>query len=111
MTLSASIQAGNEVEFRAVFSAAASGLVGDPIEVAFSWEVGGGEETSYVFGVDDELVKDAVGTYFVRLPTLGLVGPGANVKLTGQWDTQGGITVSESITMVLTGPKIPSPLS
>lgn len=45
-----------------------SGVVADPTTVTLKWFLHGGTVTTWVFGTDDEVVKDSTGIYHADIP-------------------------------------------
>jgi len=57
---------GDVVRCSAAFTDA-DGAAADPTTLTFRWQTPAGVEASYVYGTDDELVKDGTGNYHVDL--------------------------------------------
>jgi hypothetical protein len=57
---------GSEPRFEASF--AVDGVATDPTEVTFTWRIGSGSPTEWIYGTDEEIVKDETGEYHVVLP-------------------------------------------
>lgn len=107
------VQAGIPEIFTAVFYDEVIEQAGDPGTVAFSWETPLTDDaTTYTYGEGDEITREVVNDlpmYSVTVPTLGLPPAGDKTVLTGQWDTEGGITFSGSLDVLVLAPDIESP--
>lgn len=61
------IRVGGAAVFTVVFKNALN-AVDDPDTVTFLWTMPDGTSDSWVYGIDPEVIKTAVGTYVVALP-------------------------------------------
>lgn len=57
----------------------------DPERVAFVFGPEGGTQTTWIYGTDDELVKDAVSKYHADVDTTGTTPPGGKTYVVGQF--------------------------
>ncbi|MFZ0324739.1 MAG: hypothetical protein WAN48_11480 [Actinomycetes bacterium] len=48
----------------------AAGALADPTTVSLLWRVAGGTTTTWVYGVDSQIVKDSVGLFHADIPVL-----------------------------------------
>jgi hypothetical protein len=53
---------------------AIGGTVTDPTEVKFAYKVNTGATTTYTYGVGNQIVRDATGTYHIDIDTTGKPG-------------------------------------
>ncbi len=114
-TLADTIQAGTPAVFDTVFYNEITKEPGDPSTVYFSWWLDGDAEPRgqylYPTMITRYVDSNDIPHYQVIIPTLGLAPVGSNIRMIGQWDTEGGITLSDSVAVLLMAPAIPSPFS
>lgn len=82
--------AGDLIRFTtAIGPFAIGGVAIDPTVVLFGWRVNlDGEETVWTYGIDPEVVRDAMGVYHVDIDTTPYVGLGG-VTITGEFIGEG----------------------
>lgn len=81
---------GSSPRFHATFSV--DDVDTDPTAVTFTWRIGTGDETEWVYGTDPEVEKDAVGQYSVVLPVTA-----AGVWY-GRWEGTGAAIAASELT-------------
>ena len=70
----ASYARGQLVRCSVQFVNKTSGAAVDPATVSFEYRVGSGSVTTYVYGTNNQLVKDSTGNYHVDLDTSSASG-------------------------------------
>ena len=88
---------GDLVRVTGVFKNAA-GSAFDPATVRYKFKTPTGTVTTYIYGTDAQLVKDAVGNYHVDIDAdmVGVYYDRWEAVGTGKSAVEGGFTVSES---------------